>query len=144
MCVCLSVRDGCGRGRNEFAVRVQNHHVRFSFHKMAILSSDNIVKAAAGLDTLRCRLRERCHCGRLPSHYRRARTQDYLACWTRTRHVFHLPVTACGEQGSHCRDERLAGVASQWQGGSSSFVSKVLGASKHVNNFNSVANKFAM
>ena len=23
----------CGRGRNEFAVRVQNHHVRFSFHR---------------------------------------------------------------------------------------------------------------
>ena len=27
-----------------------------------------IVEAAAGLDTLRCRLRERCHCGRLPLH----------------------------------------------------------------------------
>ena len=31
--VCLSVRDGCGRGRNEFAGRVQKHHVRFSFHR---------------------------------------------------------------------------------------------------------------
>ena len=30
--------------------------------------------------------------------------------------IFHLLVTACREQGSHCRDERLAGVASQWQG----------------------------
>ena len=28
--------DGCGRGRNEFAVRVQNHHVRFS-SEMAII-----------------------------------------------------------------------------------------------------------
>ena len=27
--VCPSVRDGCGRGRNKFAGRVQNHHVRF-------------------------------------------------------------------------------------------------------------------
>ena len=27
------MRDGCGCGRNEFAVRVQNHHVRFSFHR---------------------------------------------------------------------------------------------------------------
>ena len=27
--------------------------------------------------------------------------------------IFHLPVTACREQGSHCRDERLAGVASR-------------------------------
>ena len=25
----MFVRDGCGRGRNEFAGRVQNHHVRF-------------------------------------------------------------------------------------------------------------------
>ena len=29
VCVC----DRCGRGRNEFAGRVQNHHVRFSFHR---------------------------------------------------------------------------------------------------------------
>ena len=48
------------------------------------------VKAAAGLDTLRCRLREGCHCGRLPSRYQRARTQDYLSCWTRKRHDFSL------------------------------------------------------
>ena len=60
--------------------------------------------------------------------------------------IFHLPVTACREQGSHCHDERLAGVASWWQGTScsSSFVSKVLGANcKRVNNFNPVADKFA-
>ena len=48
-----------------------------AFTKMAIIFLE-IVLAAAGLDTLRCRLRERCHCGRLSSHYRRARTQDYL------------------------------------------------------------------
>ena len=28
----------------------------------------SMVKAAAGRDTQRCRLREGCHCGRLPSH----------------------------------------------------------------------------
>ena len=28
--VCASVCNGCGRGRNEFAGRVQKHHVRFS------------------------------------------------------------------------------------------------------------------
>ena len=41
--------------------------------------------------------------------------------------IFHLRVTACREQGKNCRDERLAGVASRWQGTScsSSFVSKV-------------------
>ena len=38
-----------------------------SFTKMAIIFLE-IVKAAAGLDTLHCRLREGCHCGRLPSH----------------------------------------------------------------------------
>ena len=52
------VCDGCGRVRNEFAGRVQKHHVRF---RMAILIVLEIVKAAAGLDTLRCRLREGCH-----------------------------------------------------------------------------------
>ena len=31
--VCPCVCDGCGRGRNEFAGRVQKHHVRFSFHR---------------------------------------------------------------------------------------------------------------
>ena len=29
----LSVCDGCRRGRNEFAGHVQNHDVRFSFHR---------------------------------------------------------------------------------------------------------------
>ena len=45
-------------------------------------------------------------------------------------------------QGSHCRDERLAWVASRWQGTScsSSCVSKVLGANcKRANNFHPVA-----
>ena len=61
--------------------------------------------------------------------------------------IFHLRVTACREQGSHCRDERLAWVALRWQGTScsSSFVSKVLGANyKRANNFHPVADKFAM
>ena len=31
--VRLSMCDGCGRDCNEFAGRVQNHHVRFSFHR---------------------------------------------------------------------------------------------------------------
>ena len=38
-----------------------------AFTEMAIIFLE-IVKAAAGLDTLRCRLREGCHCGRLPLH----------------------------------------------------------------------------
>ena len=35
--VCLC--DGCGRDCNEFAGRVQNHHVRFSFHKNGHINS---------------------------------------------------------------------------------------------------------
>ena len=62
--------------------------------------------------------------------------------------IFHLRVTACKEQGNHCRDERLSWVASRWQGTSrsSSFFSKVLGANyKRANNFHPVADiKFAM
>ena len=64
-----------------------------------------------------------------------------------TRFFTLIRVTACREQGSHCRDERLAWVASRWQGTScsSSFVSKVLGANyKRANNFHPVADKFAM
>ena len=30
--------------------------------------------------------------------------------------IFHLRVTACREQGSHCHDERLAWVASRGRG----------------------------
>ena len=36
-----------------------------AFTEMAIIFLE-IVKAAAGRDTQRCRLREGCHCGRLP------------------------------------------------------------------------------
>ena len=60
--------------------------------------------------------------------YRTSDRQDYLACWTRTRHDFSLPchsVQRACMQGSQCRDERLAFVASRLQGTScsSSFVS---------------------
>ena len=63
--------------------------------------------------------------------------------------IFHLRVTACREQGSHCRHERLAlgSFTVRWQGTScsSSFVSKVLGANyNRANNFHPVADKFAM
>ena len=52
--VCPSVRDGCGhcgRGRNEFAGRVQNHHVSFIFnvHRTSHLLFLGIVKTAAKL-----------------------------------------------------------------------------------------------
>ena len=68
LCVCLSVRDGCGRGRNELAGRVQNHHVPAVTEMAIIFLELEIVKAAAGRDTQGFRLHEGCHCGRLPSH----------------------------------------------------------------------------
>ena len=44
----MCVRDGCGRGRYEFAGRVQKHHVRFSFHRNGHTKIFlEIVKAAA-------------------------------------------------------------------------------------------------
>ena len=61
--------------------------------------------------------------------------------------IFHVHVTACRRRGSHGHDQRLAWVASRGQGTScsSSFVSKVLGASyKTANNFLPVAQNFTM
>ena len=78
--------------------------------------------------TLRCRLRERCHCGRLPSHYRRARTQDYLACWTRTRHDFSLTCHSVQRARQPLSRRAISRSSFTVAGGSSSFVSKVLGA----------------
>ena len=107
--------DGCGRGCNEFAVRVQNHHVRFSIDILSMVSASKwpfifleIVKAAAGLDTLRCRLRKdaivgACHCT--------SDGQEHKIIWRagpERERIFHLRVTACREQGSHCCHERLA------------------------------------
>ena len=83
--------------------------------KMAIIFLE-IVKAAAGLDTLRCRLREgaivgACHCT--------SDGQEHKIIWRagpERERIFHLRVTACREQGSHCRHERLAWVASRYGG----------------------------
>ena len=105
-------------------------------------------------------MRERCNPGPIlgaghrlilglqrAARYVRHATVVHSACWTRTRHDFHLHVTACRRQGSHRQDERLAWVASRGQGTSCSslFVSKVLGANyKRANNFLPVAHKFTM
>ena len=75
-----------------------------------------IVKAAAGLDTLHCRLREGCHCGRC---HCTSDGQEHKIIWRagpERERIFHLRVTACREQGSHCRHERLAWVASRYGG----------------------------
>ena len=134
--MCLSVHDGCGRSRNEFAVRVQNHHVRFSFHR----NGHNFY-------FLRYYSKSCCRSGQVwtlcvagyakdaivGACHRTIDEQEHkIICRAGPEQdtIFHLRVIACREQGNHCRDEQLAGVASRWQGTScsSSFVSKVLGA----------------
>ena len=119
-----------------------------AFTEMAILE---IVKSqkAAGLDTLRCRLREGCHCGRLPSHYRRARTQDYLACWTRTRHDFLLTCTCHSVQRARQPLSRRAISLGSFTVAGDFMLQFIrlesLGANyKRANNFHPVADKFAM
>ena len=50
--------DGCECGGTNLQVVCKNHHVHFSFTEMIFLE---IVEAAAGMDTLCCRLCEGCH-----------------------------------------------------------------------------------
>ena len=111
-----------------------------------------IVKAAAGLDTrvlcfagyAKDTIVGACHCT--------SDGQEHKIIWRagpERERIFHLRVTACREQGSHCRYERisLGSFTVRWQGTScsSSFVSKVLGANyNRANNFHPVADKFAM
>ena len=143
VCVC----DGCGRGLNEFAGRVQNHHVRFSFHR----NGQSLVKAAACLDTLRYRLREGCHCGRLPLHY--SDGQEHKIIWILDQNENKFSLKCLSVQGARQPLSPRAislGSFTVWLQGtscSSSFVSKVLGANYNMyraNNFYPVADKFAM
>ena len=45
MYVRLCVRDGCGRGRNKFAGRVQNYHVRSSCHRNGYINLSRATKS---------------------------------------------------------------------------------------------------
>ena len=107
----------------------------FTELEMAILIFLKIVKAAA---KLLLQVWTLCVAGYakdtiVGAYYRTSDGQEHKIIWRAGLEqdtIFHLRVTACREQGSHCRDERLAWVASLWQGTScsSSFVSKFLGA----------------
>ena len=120
--------DGCGRGRNEFAGRVQNFHVRFSFYR----NGHNIEIVKSQRDKKLLQVWTPCIAGYakdaiVGACLRTSDGQEHKIIWLAGPErdtIFHLRVTACREQGSHCRDERLAWVASRWQGTScsSSFV----------------------
>ena len=126
--VCVSVCDGCGRGSNEFAGRVQNYRV-----PCAKLSR------AFQLHRIFSRCKSCCWSGHSELQATRRMPLWTLAIALMTgknirlfgvldqNKIFYLRVTACREQGSHCQDERLAWVASrgQWTSYSNSFVSKV-------------------
>ena len=109
--------DGCGHGRNRFAVRVQNHHVRFRFHvdrttiylEMAILNFLEIVKTAA---KLLLQVWALCIAGYAKdaiegAYHRTSDGQEHKIIWLAGLErdtIFRLCVTACREQGSHCQD----------------------------------------
>ena len=117
--VCLSVRSGNGRG--------------FSL-KLFILGLQRAARYVRHVTVGACRRTSNRQEHKISQ--RAGPEQDM---------IFHLHVTACRRRGSHRQDERLAWVASRGQGtlGSSSFVSKVLGANyKRANNFLPVAHKF--
>ena len=60
--------------------------------------------------------------------------------------IFHLRVTACREQGSHCRHERLAWVASRYGGRglrAPAHSSRKSWERTRANNFHPVPDKFA-
>ena len=74
---------------------------------LEIYSKNCCKPAAAGLDTLRCRLHEGYHCGRLPSALETGKNKRLMIIWRAGPErdtIFHLRVTACREQGSHCHD----------------------------------------
>ena len=95
--VCPCVCDGCRRGHNEFAGRVQKHHVRFSFHRIFL----EIVKsccAAQLVETLCVAVYAKdaivgaCH--------RTIDGQEHKISWRagpEQDKIFHLRVTACRE-----------------------------------------------
>ena len=61
--------------------------------------------------------------------------------------IFHLRVTACREQGSHCRHKRLAWVASRYGGRglrAPAHSTRKRTTTELYNNIHSVADKFAM
>ena len=110
--MCLSVCDGCGRGHNEFAGRVQNYRVPCAKLSRCHRNFLEIVKAAAGQDTQSCRLREGCH---VDACHRTNDGQEHKIIWRAGPEqdtIFYLRVTACREQGSQPLSKRVISLGS--------------------------------
>ena len=78
---------------------------------MAILIFLGIVKAAAGLDTQRCKLREGCHCGRYT--HRTSDGQEHNIIWRAGPErdtIFQLGVTACMQRARQPLSLRAIGL----------------------------------
>ena len=122
--------DGCGRGLNEFASRVQNYHVRSSCHRNGYnLSRDSKSCCRSGHSALQAT--RRMPLWTPASALATGKNTRLFGGLDQNKTPFSTYVsTACREQGSHCQDERLAWVASRGQRTSyyNSLVTKVLGA----------------
>ena len=105
------MRDGCGRGRNGFACKIITCISVFMFTEleMAILILLEIVKTAA---KLLLQVWTLCVAGYakdaiLGAYHRTSDGQEHKIIWRAGPErdtIFHLRVTACKEQGSHCHD----------------------------------------
>ena len=151
--VRVSVRDGSGPGRNKFAGRVQNHHLRFSFHVHRTRNYGllEMVKTAAKLllQVWTLCVASYAKYAIVGAYHRTSDGQEHKIIWRAglERHTI-FSLTCHSVQRARQPLSRLACmIASPWQGTlcSSSFVSKVLGANyNRANNFHPVADKFAM
>ena len=121
------VYNGCGRGHNEFTGRVQKHYVRFSFHKNGHTKSFLRYCWSGHSGLLATRRMSLWALAIALSTGKNTRLVGVLD-QNRTRFFTYVSQRAESMQGTHCHDERLAWVASRWQGTSCScsFVSKVL------------------
>ena len=113
-----------------------------AFTEMAIIFLEIVTAAALLVETLwvagyaKDAIVGACHCT--------SDGQEHKIIWPagpERERIFHLRVTACREQGSHCRHERLAWVASQYRGLRAPAHSSRKSNYNRANNFHPVANK---
>ena len=145
LCVCLSVRDGCGRGRNEFAGRVKNHHVRSSCHRNGYnLSRARDSKSCCWSGHSALQATRRMPLWTLAIALATGKNTGLFGVLDQNKTQFSTYVSQRAESKAATVTIWVASRG-QWISYSNSFVSKVLGANyNRANNFHPVADKFAM